>query len=155
VCPYSIYVCTICTRPLCQSRLGKADDAVTRELMLYNGCLVTWMVICLTANKRKPVLLYLLGFTFAGTANIYVVVMCAFQLDYTLYFSVAFYLAADPGGPSGWCIQVSLLPIWNSGAIWQRWHAAQDMVSWNWTVSCHTAGPYRSCNWHVHSWQGS
>ena len=68
-------------------------------------------------------------------------------------FVVYCFLSANPRGPCGWRVQMSFLPIWIGGALWQCRYATENLVSWNWTMSCDTPWPYSSYNWHVHGWQ--
>jgi hypothetical protein len=63
---------------LCQSRLLKADQPVLFTLC-YNGSLVTWTVVSLTAAKFKPLIFSVSGFVLPCAANI-VILMILYDL---------------------------------------------------------------------------
>jgi hypothetical protein len=48
------YICMYSKHRACQSKVGIADHTLTH--VAYNGCLLTWKVICLTTAKFEPLI---------------------------------------------------------------------------------------------------
>jgi hypothetical protein len=71
-CTYSmslkLLTCAVHTSSLCQYRLCKASMSIL-VILCYNGSLVTWRVVSLTAAKFKPLIFSMSGFTLFYAAN--------------------------------------------------------------------------------------
>jgi hypothetical protein len=64
-----IYIYSIYTRPLsCQAQYRKVCPIFIG--FRYNGSLVTWTVICLTAGKFKPLIIPVLSLALSNVANV-------------------------------------------------------------------------------------
>jgi hypothetical protein len=71
-----IYIHTLYTRPL-SVQAGNSRSCPVLSSSRYNGSLVTWTVVLLTAAKFKPLVFSVPGFAMSNIANI--CILCALE----------------------------------------------------------------------------
>jgi hypothetical protein len=99
-----------CTRPLSvQARYSKSCPII--NFSCYNGCLLTWTVVCLTAAKFKSLIFLVPGFALSNVANIFIFMILYKQLSWTR--SVAWYSMGADRIENTASNSVSIVALWS------------------------------------------